>query len=494
MPESWHPRKTEKDVAVARTGVAKYDRGWKYGAGTHEHDHSKPRKGGEVLNPEQINNAVFCGADDDLQTKMNEAASGSKGLIIEAGTYTVSSRLVYPYGLSFMHAVGRETNASGESRVTIKLADGANDHLLVTENIENDEQKTISVDIKGISFDGNEAFQTGTGPYDTGMILTAGLVDSCIKENTFKNAYGFAFLSNAGQITGWGTNKFNQVGNTIKNNKFDNNSQGRDLLSIGGWVRGTIEDNRVLNGSGSGITTGAMQDTSIIGNKVYNCASYGISIEGWGTTEDNMVKDNIVRGCLEGIVSYHATGGVDVYKCSYSGNIVINSTDQGIHIQDNHGASIADNTVVGVTNFDGIRVEAKNGVTENNKIINNAVTGARHGINAAAGVTKVNDNLCYKNDQHGIDAKDNQTVVGNTCKNNGQGGGGYAGIHVYDNVDLVISGNRCFDDQGTKTQDYGILTENSSDYNIINGNNCRGNATSGISQVGANSVVTDNLP
>jgi len=54
MSESWHPRKTEEDVAVARTGVAKYDRGWRYGAGTHEHDHSKPRKGGEVLKPEQI--------------------------------------------------------------------------------------------------------------------------------------------------------------------------------------------------------------------------------------------------------------------------------------------------------------------------------------------------------------------------------------------------------------------------------------------------------
>jgi len=54
MPESWHPRKTEEDVAVARAGVAKYDRGWKYGAGTREHDHSKPGKGGEVLKPEQL--------------------------------------------------------------------------------------------------------------------------------------------------------------------------------------------------------------------------------------------------------------------------------------------------------------------------------------------------------------------------------------------------------------------------------------------------------
>jgi len=54
MSESWHPRKTEKDVAVARAGVAKYDRGWKYGAGVHEHDHSEPDKGGEVLKPEQL--------------------------------------------------------------------------------------------------------------------------------------------------------------------------------------------------------------------------------------------------------------------------------------------------------------------------------------------------------------------------------------------------------------------------------------------------------
>jgi len=67
MSESWHPRKTEKDVAVARAGVAKYDRGWRYGAGTREHDHSEPGKGGEVLKPEQ---AIIGGRDFSSQSSV----------------------------------------------------------------------------------------------------------------------------------------------------------------------------------------------------------------------------------------------------------------------------------------------------------------------------------------------------------------------------------------------------------------------------------------
>jgi len=73
MSESWHPRKTEKDVAVARAGVAKYDRGWKYGAGTREHDHSKPGKGGEVLKPEQVS------IGDKIIFKNGTLTTGSAG-------------------------------------------------------------------------------------------------------------------------------------------------------------------------------------------------------------------------------------------------------------------------------------------------------------------------------------------------------------------------------------------------------------------------------
>jgi len=92
MPESWHPRKTEKDVAVARAGVAKYDRGWKYGGSSYvqEHDHSKPGKGGEVLNPEQIRNTIdvttYSGGDLGVQFNNAIAEHGKQNVRYVVGT------------------------------------------------------------------------------------------------------------------------------------------------------------------------------------------------------------------------------------------------------------------------------------------------------------------------------------------------------------------------------------------------------------------------
>jgi len=95
MSESWHPRKTEKDVAVARAGVAKYDRGWKYGGSSYvqEHDHSEPGKGGEVLNPEN----VFTRSRGEQIIVWNDGtniyADGPTGLV-DSGAYGVDDATV----------------------------------------------------------------------------------------------------------------------------------------------------------------------------------------------------------------------------------------------------------------------------------------------------------------------------------------------------------------------------------------------------------------
>ena len=82
-------------------------------------------------------------------------------------------------------------------------------------------------------------------------------------------------------------------------------------------------------------------------------------------------------------------------------------------------------------------------------------------------------------------------AINNTVKNCDQGGGGWAGIEIRQNRNIVAN-NVCFDDQETPTQDYGIREEDG-DYNIIIGNICYGNATSSISTVGANTVVANNI-
>ena len=68
-----------------------------------------------------------------------------------------------------------------------------------------------------------------------------------------------------------------------------------------------------------------------------------------------------------------------------------------------------------------------------------------------------------------------------------------AGIRIIDSTYLVLLGNRCFDDQATKTQDYGIKEIGTSDYNIISHNILVGNKTGAISTVGVNTQALDNI-
>ena len=79
------------------------------------------------------------------------------------------------------------------------------------------------------------------------------------------------------------------------------------------------------------------------------------------------------------------------------------------------------------------------------------------------------------------------TVADNVCKNNGQGANTntYHGITLWQSTGTVdkglVSGNRCFDDQGSKTQQYGISTLNTIGASVSIGPNILdGNGTSGM--------------
>jgi len=122
MSESWHPRKTEKDVAVARAGVAKYDRGWKYGAGTREHDHSEPGKGGEVLNPEQ----VYIGTLDNRPEVLEE----SKTVTVDPSGGADYTSIQDAFDNEAPIRIGKN-----EANLTIDLADGTYSEDVLLHNV-----------------------------------------------------------------------------------------------------------------------------------------------------------------------------------------------------------------------------------------------------------------------------------------------------------------------------------------------------------------------
>jgi parallel beta-helix repeat protein len=94
-------------------------------------------------------------------------------------------------------------------------------------------------------------------------------------------------------------------------------------------------------------------------------------------------------------------------------------------------------------------------------------------------------NVCSYNDTHGIGvvrAKD-CVVTGNVCFNNGQWRYTPAtrpdlgGISLEDAHANTVVANRCYDDQATKTQTYGIVASSLSTGNVISSNQLAGNGT-----------------
>lgn len=114
----------------------------------------------------------------------------------------------------------------------------------------------------------------------------------------------------------------------------------------------------------------------------------------------------------------------------------------------------------------------------NNSCINGAGVDANSvaccGIESLSPESLIVGNYCYNNSGSGIKVSgDHSVITGNISKNNGQVGvtetNTFAGIQVmtYASViagitgsNIVTTGNRCYDDQGTPTQDYGYLESN----------------------------------
>jgi hypothetical protein len=89
---------------------------------------------------------------------------------------------------------------------------------------------------------------------------------------------------------------------------------------------------------------------------------------------------------------------------------------------------------------------------------------------------------------------DVQLGTGNSY-DNGQSGRGFAALHGTDAADVVIGGMRLFDDQKSKTQSYGILTEGTSDRWTIGDADVRDDLeiVSGLSLAGSHNVVSDGM-
>jgi parallel beta-helix repeat protein len=107
------------------------------------------------------------------------------------------------------------------------------------------------------------------------------------------------------------------------------------------------------------------------------------------------------------------------------------------------------------------------------------------------------DNVVSLNGEEGValEGARDCLIVGNVIRNNGtETPNAYDGILLISSDYNVIVGNRCFDDQATKTQRYGINISNAAcDKNLLDGNILLGNLTGAYNDAGTGTVIGDNI-
>jgi len=189
--------------------------------------------------------------------------------------------------------------------------------------------------------------------------------------------------------------------------------------------------------------------------------------------ERNIIANNFCWGDQFEQIKVSGYGGARPQQNVIVGNIV-NGDGRGIMVHYANRTIVIGNYIVGTVKHSGIRVIGESAINEGCIVKGNFVQTSRyHGIH--------------------IELMRNVVVEGNVVKNNNQEGTTYNGIHIKDSTYVIVRGNKCYDDQVTKTQQYGIYEDGTSDYNIIEDNDVRENAVGGISYIGAATKVRRNV-
>jgi len=221
-----------------------------------------------------------------------------------------------------------------------------------------------------------------------------------------------------------------------------------------------------------------------------------------------VVSGNTVSGAMNDPGGVGAEGhGIAVYRCQDVRVVDNHSSGNGRGVlvsNQSFGALVQGNTCV--DNHDaGIRCEPEitsqdvsvgaNGVSRGITIIGNTCrenraigtpTGANSGIGIAisyAAGSTVAGNIVRDNSGDGIVCDSSRvSIVGNVISNNWTGyssdpsNGRRAGIRIYAGSGCSVVANHCFDNQATKTQQYGLSLSAPGGSHLVHGNNFADNA------------------
>ena len=385
---------------------------------------------------------VKAGDAADLIAKASAVTSGE--IFIPRGTYTI------PAGGTITPNAGVTLRGEGDLTL-LALANGANCNVI--EVMPNNPGVTI----RDLKIDGNRANQTA----NCNGIKTDSARTSVLNCHV-KSMNGYNIVAFAG-------------GDDLLVQGCISEDARDEGIELQGVSRGAAIGNRVLSAGKNGIYVwangGTARDNKIIGNTVTGYSGLSASYAGIRVddgAQDTIIANNVVdgtgsTGTAPGITLSSSTASL-VRGGSVTGNVVTNATGHGIFLTAAPESTVQGN-VVRAAALCGIYLEA---TAPGSTITGNLVVG------------------CSRSGIIGYNAVD-FTIIGNVCKNNGQDQtqtNYYNGITLWNSAGSVDRGivahNRCFDDQTTKTQQYGIRTLNTIGASVMIGpNTVDGNGTSG---------------
>jgi len=344
-----------------------------------------------------------------------------------------------------------------------------------------------NIQVSDLVLNGNMDAQTAPWSSNADALIIRNVSFSLFKNIEIKNVVHSALLHASLESSGNDTTK--NTNNFFENVVIHDNTDSTDLVDVVG--SNLVFRSIVLyNGQSSALTSGALRDSIIDTIISYDNGSFPISLEGFGTFENIVINNFVSRNSSSfNLLGKSATGGTKIYNVILN-NIIIESTtgsSYGVKITDSE--KIKFKGKIFNAGGHGLIVESTSeDVTIDVEVHNSGLKGVWvDGTGDFYLRAYVNNSS-----QHGIHISDsnNGTILG-TVKNSGTVASSFPGLTLDGACsDIDVLGGKYYDDQTTKTQDYGIYIGGTSDYISIVNSIVSGNKTgtiyvaSGVNQNG----------
>lgn len=322
----------------------------------------------------------------------------------------------------------------------------------------------------------------------------------------------------------WGPNRGSVVGLTVDCQAATNSIGIRPGSAS---ARQKIENCHLLNAGAAGVYTFGSNSDLGIANNTFSGGGYGVLFDPASTaTRTRIIGNDFTGGSVGDAIEVNTPSGgasdITIVGNSISGYSNTSGSGIGIGIAKVVGATVANNDIT-TCGLDGIHIEdassaisvtgnrvtacsragisaqigagstAPSGLT----ILGNTVTGccssAGTGAIALEGATPVNysnvsNNIVRGNGRAGVVAYGIDLGVGGTGNNcignqvSNTVGTSSAGIRWNGATDYIVAFNKVWDDQATKTQEYGLRAYGTNSQVLVIGNHLSGNKTGPIDE------------